>query len=506
MRARRSVGEALKWAIVMTTGRRAMATAFTFGLAVLLGPRDFGIVAIALVYVAFIRMLMEQGFTTAIIQRENLEEAHLDSAFWLNFGWCFVLAAGSAASAPLIAKAYGTPRLGPVIAVLSILIIFEGLQVVQQAVMERQLDFKRLAVRTNVSVFVGGAVGIPLALKGAGVWALVAQQLATELMLLVLIWGMTSWIPRFRFSTRHARELFSFSLSVFAANLAGFVNRRADALLMGLFFGPAAVGIYRIADRLVDILLDVTMRPVGLVSLPVLSRLQDDPRELRKAVTRLLHTTLVMAVPALLVLLACSDAVLGVLGGEWAHADAALKFLCLVGIGKAIGFFSGPVLFAANRARFRATMLWTLAGVSVLSVVGVGLALTGANVKHQVLGLAASRAVLFLPVLVPVNLAIIAHFTGFSVRDFLPRAVAPVAAGLAAIAVERSLAVTGVADGLPAVPRLLVVGGLCGLTAVGLLLALEPFARQKLRELRHGLWPSAEGIPLHALAPARSQP
>ena len=84
----------------MNSGTRGIATAFTFLLAALLGPHDFGVVAVALVYVAFVRMLLEQGFMTAIIQREELDDEHLDSAFWLNLAWCLVLAAASCAFAP----------------------------------------------------------------------------------------------------------------------------------------------------------------------------------------------------------------------------------------------------------------------------------------------------------------------------------------------------------------------------------------------------------------------
>ena len=247
---------------------------------------------------------------------------------------------------------------------LSILIVVEGLGIVQHALMERQLDFKRLALRSNLSVLLGGAAGIPLALAGAGVWALVAQQLVLETTLLVMMWLLNPWRPGLRFSRPHARELIGFSVSVFAANLAGFVNRRADALLMGIFWGPVAVGLYRLADRLVDVVLEVTMRPVGLVSLPVLSRLQDDPEKLREAVAKCLRTTLLFAVPVLLVVLAASDEIVAVLGTDWEQAGIALQFLCLVGIGKAIAFFTGPVLFAANRPRFRAIMLWVLAAVS----------------------------------------------------------------------------------------------------------------------------------------------
>jgi O-antigen/teichoic acid export membrane protein len=487
MRPRRTFGHALKWAFVMTGGRRAMSTVFTFLLAALLGPHDFGVVAMALIYIAAIRMLLEQGFSTAIIQREELGEAHLDSAFWLNFVWCLLLAGLSLATATAWAGLNHTPELAGVIAALSLMIIFEGLSIVQQAVMERQMDFKRLAIRSNTSVLLGGAVGISLALNGAGVWALVAQQLVAEFVLCVLVWGMTTWRPRLRFSVSHARDLLGFSLNVFAANFAGFVNRRADALLMGIFFGPAAVGVYRLADRIVDVVLDVTMRPVGLVSLPVLSRLQTEPEELRRAVARLLRTTLLATLPVMLVVLACSDELLAVLGPKWTVAADALKLLCLVGIGKSIGFFTGPVLFAASRPRFRAAMLWILALVSTMTVMGVGAVLAGTTLHLEVLGMAASRAILFLPILVPVNLLIIAHFTGMRVRELLPGIPAPLVAGLAGVAAERAIHATGVAEGLSAFPALLLVGTVSAVTAATVLVSLVPTVRDRARELRRQL-------------------
>ena len=483
MRPRRTLAYALKWAVVMNSGRRVMSTVFTFLLAALLGPHDFGVVAVALVFVAFVRMLLEQGFMTAIIQREDLDDAHLDSAFWLNLSWCVVLAGGCAFVAGWWADVNDMPELGPVIQVLSLMIVMDGLQIVQQAVMERQLDFKRLAIRTNISVLLGGAVGIPLALAGAGVWALVGQQLAMELALVTLIWGMTTWHPRFRFSPSHARDLLGFSVSVFAANLAGFLNRRGDALLIGIFFGPVAVGVYRIADRVVDVVLDVTMRPIGLVALPVLSRLQTTPAELHATIVRLLRTTMLATVPVLAVIFACSDEVLAVLGESWEPGADALKLLCLVGVGKAISFYTGPVLFAASRPRFRAVMLWIVAIVSTATVVLVGAALAGASVPTQVVGMAGSRAVLFLPILVPVNLLIVAHITGLQLRSLAPAVPGPLLAAAAAIISERALRATGIVDGLAPFPALLLVGGVSALNALLVLLSFEPPVREWLGRL-----------------------
>ena len=177
-----------------------------------------------------------------------------------------------------------------------------------------------------------------------------AQQLVIEFSSVVLIWALSDWRPRLRFSMRHARELLPFSSGVFLSNLGGFLGQRADALLMGIFFGPVAVGIYRLADRFVEVLLEATLRPIGLVSLPVLSRFQGDREGLRKQVDSWLRATLLLTVPALLVLAVCSDELVQVLGDEWESATDVLKLLAIAGIAKAAIFFAGPVLFAVSKS------------------------------------------------------------------------------------------------------------------------------------------------------------
>ena len=363
---------------------------------------------------------------------------------------------------------------------LSILIVVEGLGIVQHALMERQLDFKRLALRSNLSVLLGGAAGIPLALAGAGVWALVAQQLVLETTLLVMMWLLNPWRPGLRFSRPHARELIGFSVSVFAANLAGFVNRRADALLMGIFWGPVAVGLYRLADRLVDVVLEVTMRPVGLVSLPVLSRLQDDPEKLREAVAKCLRTTLLIAVPVLLVVLAASDEIVAVLGTEW-EAGRHRTPVPVPGRdreGDRVLHRAGP-LRGQPAPLPRDHALGARGRQHGAVVVVVGELTRDSSVDDQVLGMSSSRAALFLFVLVPVNLVIVSHMTGLRLRTLLPALPGPVLSGVAAIAVAVGLRAPGAGELRPFL-ALVVVGGAAAVTAAAVLLALEPDLRARL--------------------------
>ena len=225
------------------------------------------------------------------------------------------------------------------------------------------------------------------------------------------------------------------------------------------------------------------MRPVGLVSLPVLSRLQDDPEKLREAVAKCLRTTLLIAVPVLLVVLAASDEIIAVLGTEWEQAGIALQFLCLVGIGKAISFFTGPVLFAANRPRFRAIMLWALAAVSTAIVVVVGELTRDSSVDDQVLGMSLSRALLFLLVLVPVNLAIVSHMTGLRLRTLLPALPGPLLSGGAAIAVAVGLRALGAGRAAAALRAASSSAARRRSPPSAVLLALEPDLRGAVRRL-----------------------
>src|SRR3970040_782799 len=159
---RRSLG----WAVGLSWGQRGISMVFVIVLAALLGPEAFGIVAMALVYLAVMELFLEAGFLTTIVQRETLDREHLDSAFWVNLVWSIVLACVSFALAGWWADVNNVPELREVIRVLVILLVIAGLTIIQQAYLQRTLAFRKLALRANVAALVGGVVGLSLALRG----------------------------------------------------------------------------------------------------------------------------------------------------------------------------------------------------------------------------------------------------------------------------------------------------------------------------------------------------
>ena len=476
----RGFHRSLKWAFVMNWGRQGTSTLVTFALAGILGPHDFGTVTMASIYIAFLQLFLEQGMGAAIVQRERLEPEHLDSAFWMNIAWSLLLAGASVALSGWWARANHLPALEMVIDILSLSLIVRGLTVVQQAALEREMRFKSLALRSNVATAVGGGAGIALALAGAGVWALVAQQLISAVVSLGLLWSFGGWTPRLRFSPPHARQLFGFSIHIFFGNLGVFVNTRVDALLMGLYFGPHAVGLYRLANRCVATLLELTTRPVHAVSLPHFARLQNDPRKLRQAVQSCIHMGCVLTVPSMLTLGACGEYIMAALGPAWRPAAGPLWVLCVAGAARALILFTGPILQAVSKPHLRTLMIWSSGLVSAPTIAVVASLLQTAPVAEQVLAVAAATAGVVLFVLVPINLLMLTRTTGISILRLLPTLLPSLLSGLAAVAAVAAITASSILRGSPPFLALAIVGATAAASAAAVLLALEPGIRSRV--------------------------
>ena len=276
MSQQQSFMKAITWAYSLNWGERIFSALFILFLASLLGPRDFGVVSLALLYVTFLQLFLDQGFATAIIQRQNLEREHLDSVFLVNL----LLSLGLVAISLLLGRAWasinGAPEIATISAVLSLSLVMQGMTLVPVALLTRQMNFRSLSIRTNASTIIGGVVGILTAWAGFGVWSLVCQRLLSDLISLVLVWNMSSWRPSFKFSWKHIRELMGFSLGNFLTQLALFADLQAGSVVLGALFGPAAVGLYRAADRIMNSVVAMAVSSVQHVSLPQFSRFPSD--------------------------------------------------------------------------------------------------------------------------------------------------------------------------------------------------------------------------------------
>lgn len=469
---------ALRWAFALSSGEQVIALIVMSLLAALLGPRAFGIVAMANVFVLFMKMLMQQGLLPALVQREHLEPEHLDTSFVAVAVAGLTLGVLAAVSAPWWAVINRTPELNGVIVALAFVLPLKALAVVPEAIARRAMDFRLLAIRTNTSAVAGGIVGIAMALAGFGVWSLVAQQLVAASVELVVLWWGCAWRPTGRVSWTHLRQLLSFSVGSTMASVGVYVNGQSDALMIGLFFGPTAVGLYRFALRLVDALVRFVVSPIQSVALPSLAALQSDRRRLSDRFTELAGLSGLVLIPALGVLAAVSRPLLGLFGEEWELASDALLLLCLVAVTQSFVMLSGPGLQAVGRPHVLAVISWTGGAASAASFVGVGLLLRDATLATQVSGIAGSRVLLYWLVNLPITLLVLRRYVGTGVISVGSAYMPSFLAGTVAFGLGR-WALSLMPTGASSTDQFLMVTAVAGVGGA-LVLAL---ARDRVRSL-----------------------
>jgi PST family polysaccharide transporter len=334
--------------------------------------------------------------------------------------------------------------------------------------LRRDMNFRVLAIRRNVAALIGGGIGVGAALAGAGVWALVAQQLSTALADVVTLWLASSWRPRFRFSFRHARDLLGYSTGVLLSSLAVFVTDRSDALMTGIFFGPVAVGLYRFGGRMVEQVLTFTSRPLPAAALPELARHQDEREHFAERVDLIARLATLASVPLLGVLAGVAGPFTDMLGSDWSDAAPSLQLLCVVGAIRSLVMLNGPVLHALGRAHLTAAIAWVTAAVSAGAFVLVGFLLDGRAVQTEVVGMALSRVAVF-GLLVPVfTLPLLARFAGLAPARVLATVFPGWASGAAAWAAG-SLVDALLPAGLAVVARL-GISGAAAVTSAGFVL------------------------------------
>lgn len=467
------------WATALNGGRQFFTLAVGFVLARMLGPDAYGILAMALVYIAFLEMLQRQGLIGAVIQRPNLDTDHANAAFWLVMAVSSTLTAISMIFAGWWSHLNGTPALRGVIIALSLTLPLQGLNVVQEALLRRQMQFRALTIRTTSAVIVGGIAGVVAALAGWGVWALVTQQIVTASWSTVALWVISGWRPGLHFTRQAVRDLVGFSMGTLLSSLGLFFNQRADVLVSGLLLGPITVGLYRFAARLVDAVISFSAQSAQSMALPELSPFQSEQDEFNRRTKRLARMAGALAIPFLGVMFGAAEVIIATLGPQWSAAAGGLRWLCVYGLIRTLVTLNGPILQAIGRTFVLAAFSWAMAAVSVVVYTVTAVNVSSADEAVQVAAISASRAVVFGAALLLSHLlvmALVAHLRPLVV--LAPFALSTVAGVVGAI--TAGVLSHAVPSGQNPVLVALVSCGVGTAVAYGFLGAIDPVVRQLL--------------------------
>jgi len=236
----------------------ALQLGSTIVLARLLTPEDFGLVAMVTAVTGFVMMFKDAGLSVATVQREEITREQVSALFWINAGLSVVLMIVVAALAPLIALFYSEPRLVGITLAISGTFVFAGLTVQHQALLRRQMQFKKLAVLEVASMVFGVATAITMAFLGLGYWSLVGMLAATAGANAVLAWIACAWIPGAPARSDGVGSMLNFGAGVTGFSVVNYFARNADNLLfsedaarriVGVLSGDERLASYRVRVR-----------------------------------------------------------------------------------------------------------------------------------------------------------------------------------------------------------------------------------------------------------------
>jgi PST family polysaccharide transporter len=372
----------LAWTGAGRAGQQLLQFGITVALARLLVPADFGLVGLILVFTGFASVFVDVGLSGAVIQRADLSERHVSTAFWLNVGAGLALSGVVAALSPLIAAFYGDPSLVELTLVMSLNFAVAGIGLVPRALIQRSMSFRRLAGIETAATAVAGTAAIVAALGGAGVWSLVVLTLTTSVITTVSLWLCSSWRPRLVVDRAALRELWGFSAGVLGFQTVNYWSRNFDNLLVGKVLGAAPLGIYSRAYS-------VMLMPISQVNLvttrvmfPALSRLQADPGRAKRAYLRAVGLIALVTFPLVVGLFVeARSFVLALYGPKWSEMISILQILCIAGLFQSIGTTTGWIYQSQGRtdwlfrwglaaglltiASFAIGIVWGLVGIAV---------------------------------------------------------------------------------------------------------------------------------------------
>lgn len=347
----------LKWNVIDRVAAQALYAITGIILANLLSPQDFGLVGAVLVFQAFASLLVDSGFSSALIQRKEPSRADYSTVLWFNLSIATAIYIILYFCAPLIADCFqGDRRIIPLSRVMFLTFILNALSIVQVNRLTKRMDMKPVAVADTVGLAAGAAAGIWLALDGQGAWAIVWQSIANAAVKAIVLWSTQRWLPLPVFSWKILRSYFSIGSRMMFTSFLNTVFLNLYSFFIGNRVGMVSLGYYTQSDKWSKMGIMSVYQVLTSSFLPALSAIQDDPERFNRVSAKMNRFTSYIIFPAVCFLVALASPLFHLLfDTKWDPSVILFQLLLVRGIFTVfIGYYNN-VLLALGHAR---TIMW----------------------------------------------------------------------------------------------------------------------------------------------------
>lgn len=339
------------WSGIERFSTQAVQFVVNILLANLLVPGDFGLIAEVFIFIQLAQLLIDSGFTTALIQRKDRNEVDYSTIFYFNFAAslaCYLLLF---VTAPIIARFYEEPLLVSLIRVVGLNFVIGALVAVPRTMLTIEIRFKEQSIISLISALGSGCLAVWLAFKGLGVWSLVVQSLLSVSIQAVMTLIIVRWLPRAGFSWHSLRSMLGYSSKILMSSLINAMYVNFYPLLIGKFYNKVELGYYNRGDYFAMVPAQSIGQIISRVAFPVFSSIQDDNERLRSAYSKYIRYASTIIFPLMIGLaMVAKPLILVLLKEVWLPAVPILQILCIAWMFDHISQINLNILYVKGRS------------------------------------------------------------------------------------------------------------------------------------------------------------
>lgn len=343
----------LFWSFLDKFGHQLINLLSSIILMAVVAKAEFGIMGILAVFVAFSNLLIDSGFSRALLNRKEISTEEYSSVFYFNVAFGIVIYIVLFFATPYLANLFGEPRITPVARILFLSFVINALGLIHQTLLIKRADFRGLTKVNIPAVLLSAIVAVVLAMKDFGVWALVAQVVTYSGFRTLFLWIYTSWRPVAKFNTTLLKNSMQLSSKLLSASLiSAFFNNIYPSIIA--FFFPNSmnsVADYTQANKYQDIPFAMISNTFRSISMLILSEINQEVERLKRVVSKLLKTIAFISFPVGMLMILVAEPVFKLIWQEkWLSAVPYFQMLTLAGIVSPFVYVLNELYIARERA------------------------------------------------------------------------------------------------------------------------------------------------------------
>lgn len=319
----------LMWRFFERCGAQLVSFVVTVVLARLIEPDLFGLVSKVTIITSILLVFVDSGMANSLIQKKDPDALDFSSVFYFNLGFCVLLYLGLFFAAPLIALGFQQAALVPILRILGLTVLVSGVKNVQQAYVAKTMQFKRFFFATLGGTVLAGVAGVGLALRGAGVWALVVKELVNVTVSTLILWLTVGWRPIRAFSWARLKGLLGYGWKLLASGLLDTVYNRLQQIIIGARYSQADLAYYDRGNSIPNLIVENVNSSIDSVLLPVLSGAQERRDQVLAMTRRAVKVSTYLMMPMMMGLAVCAEPLVRLLLTEkWLPCVPYLRIFC----------------------------------------------------------------------------------------------------------------------------------------------------------------------------------